>query len=233
MLAKGKVKKLTIYVSEGDTRHGKPTFIVLVELAKKHGIAGATVTRGIMGYSGDGQIHTAHLVEAGGHLPLKVEIVDEAANIDRILPDVYDIVDEGLIEVTETEVVKFKPSARKPTQEAPHVKLEGKAKMLRIFIEALDKWEGEPLHEAIVKRLRQLDIAGVTVFRGVLGYGANGRVHRHTMLRHDEPIELVVVDTEEKLKQALPAIDHMIQGGMIVMSDVDVVYYRAAVQPSK
>src|SRR5207245_9002458 len=109
-----------------------------------------------------------------------------------------------------------------PSQEASHVKLEGKAKMLRVFIEAVDKWEGEPLHEALVKRLRQLDVAGVTVFRGVIGYGATGRVHRHKVLRHDEPIELVVVDTPEKLERALAAIDHMIVGGIVALSDLEV-----------
>jgi hypothetical protein len=53
-----------------------------------------------------------------------------------------------------------------------HMRLEDKTKMLRIFIEAVDQWEGEPLHEALVKRLRLLDIAGVTVIRGLIGYGS-------------------------------------------------------------
>ena len=224
MLAKGKVKKLTAWVSESATRHGQPVSVLLVELAKKHGLAGATVTRGVMGYGSSGKIHAPHLVS--GNLPLKVEIIDTPEAIERILPDVYEIVEHGLVELSDVEAVKFESHAPLPAPPT-HVKLEGKAKMLRIFVEAVDQWQGEPLHEALVKRLRQLDIAGVTVFRGVLGYGANGRVHRHKALRHDEPIELVVVDTAEKLATALPAIDEMIGGGMVVMSDVDVMFYRA------
>jgi len=230
MLIKGKVKRLTIYLGEADTRHGRPVYQLLVELARKHGLAGATVTRGLMGYGASGHIHSAHLVDVTSQLPLKVEVVDSADAIDRILPDVYDLVEGGLIELCDVEAVKFEsrpPEA--PAKEVTHVKLEGKAKMLRVFIEAVDKWEGEPLHEALVKRLRQLDIAGVTVFRGVIGYGATGRVHRHTPLRHDEPIELVVVDTAEKVEKTLAAIDHMIVGGIVVMSDVDVRVYRADV----
>ena len=224
MLAKGKVKKLTAWVSESATRHGQPVSVLLVELAKKHGLSGATVTRGIMGYGSSGKIHAPHLVT--GDLPLKVEILDTPEAIDRILPDVYDIVEHGLVELSDVEAVKFKSHAPPPTTPT-HIKLEGKAKMLRIFIEAVDEWQGEPLHEALVKRLRQLDIAGVTVFRGVLGYGVGGRVHRHKTLRQDEPIELVVVDTAEKLASALPVIDEMIGSGMVVMSDVDVMFYRA------
>ena len=224
MLARGKVKKLTAWVSESATHRGQPVSALLVELAKRHGLAGATVTRGILGYGGSGHMHAPHLV--AGDLPLKIEIVDVADAIDRILPDVYDIVEHGLVELSDVEAVKFHSHAA-PAAAAAHEKLEGKAKMLRIFVEAVDQWQGEPLHEALVKRLRQLDIAGVTVFRGVIGYGGGGRVHRHKPLRHDEPIELVVVDTAEKLATALPVIDEMIGGGMVVMSDVDVVFYRA------
>ncbi len=104
--------------------------------------------------------------------------------------------------------------------------------MLRIFIEAKDAWSGEPLHEAIVKRLRQLDIAGATVIHGAIGYGATGRVHRHKALRHDEPVVIVVVDTAEKLEKVIPHLDEMIGDGMVVMSEVDVIFYRGAPAPA-
>ena len=228
MLDKGKAKKLTVYVSESDTRHGKPVSQWIVEIAHKHGIAGATVTRGVMGYGASGVDQIVH-PDLGSKMPLRIEIIDTPEAIDRILPDVYDVVEEGLVELSDTEIVRVKP--RRPTPPAgpphTHVKLEGKAKMMRIHVGADDKWEGEPLADALIKRFHLLDLAGVTVYRGLAGYGASGRVHRRKIWRSaDEPITLVVVDTAENLEKAMPAIDEMLGGGIVVMSDVDVVFYR-------
>ncbi len=229
MLQKGKAKKLTVFVSESDTRHGKPLSAWIVDIAHKHGLAGATVTRGIMGYGASGVDHVTH-PDLASKLPLRIEIVDSAEAIDKILPDIYDVVEEGLIELSDVEVVKVKarpPAAAAAGAPHAHVKLKGRAKMMRIHIGAADQWEGEPLADALIKRFHLLDLAGVTVYRGLAGYGASGRVHRRKVWRSaDEPITLVVVDTAEKLELAMPAIDEMVGSGIVVLSDVDVVFYR-------
>lgn len=228
MIAKGKARKLTIYVSESDTRHGKPVYQWIVEIAHKHGLAGATVTRGIMGYGASGVTHAIH-PDLASKLPLRIEIIDTAEALDRILPDIHDVVDEGLMEISDIEIVKVKPRAKAAAVAAPsaHVKLAGKAKMMRITIGAADRWEGEPLPDALIKRFHLLDLAGVTVYRGLAGYGASGRVHRRKAWRSaDEPITLVVVDTQEKIERAMPAIDELVGSGIVVVSDVDVVFYR-------
>jgi PII-like signaling protein len=108
------------------------------------------------------------------------------------------------------------------------MRLIGKAKMLRVHIGENDKWEGEPLYEAIVKRAAQLDIAGATVYRGILGYGAHKRIHRHktVALSSDDPIMISMVDEEEKINQMIAALDTMVSGGcLIAISDVTVVRY--------
>jgi PII-like signaling protein len=235
MLTKGKAKKLTVYVTESDTRHGKPVFEWIVDLAHKHGIAGATVTRGVMGYGASGVTHVVH-PDLASKLPLRIEMVDTPEAIDRLLPDVYDVVDEGLIELADTEVVKVTPHRPPAPVGEPHthVKLGGKAKMMRIHIGADDKWEGEPLADALIKRFHLLDLAGVTVYRGLAGYGASGRVHRRKIWRStDEPITLVVIDSAANLEKAMPALDEMVGGGVVVMSDVDVVFYRESAQPEE
>jgi PII-like signaling protein len=225
MLEKGKAKKLTVYVAESDRRHGRPVYQIVVELAHKKGLAGATVTRGLMGYGASGIDHVTH-PDLASSLPVRVEIVDSAEAIDRVLADVYDVVEHGLVELSDVEVVKARPRRERSATEG-HVKLEGKAKMMRIHIGANDQWEGEALYEALIKRFRLLDLAGATVYRGVAGYGASGRVHKHTLLHQaDDPITVVVVDTAEKLQAAMPAIDEMVGSGMVVLSDVDVVFYR-------
>jgi PII-like signaling protein len=194
-------------------------------------LAGATVSRGIAGFTGRGAIQTINLIELACDLPMRIEVVDTAEAIDRVLPDVYDMVEKGLVEVQDTTVIKFATGEKPPGPEAKRgelMRLIGKAKMLRIHIGQDDKWEGEPLYEAIVKRAAQLDIAGATAYRGILGYGAHKRIHRHKTiaLSSDDPIMISMVDEEDKINKMLAALETMISGGcMIAISDVTVVKY--------
>ena len=96
---------------------------------------------------------------------------------------------------------------------------------MRIYMGESDRWQGEPLYEAIVQRLRLMDIAGATVYRGILGYGVKGHTHKSGVLpfSHDLPVMISVVDAEEKLSPAIDEIEAMMQDGLIVLSDVDVI----------
>jgi uncharacterized protein len=106
------------------------------------------------------------------------------------------------------------------------MKLEGKAKMLRIHFGENDKWQNKPLYEAIVMKRRELDIAGATVFRGIEGYGASSFIRRRNLLRSsDDPIMVSVIDTEEKIRALIPALDEMVDEGLIAMSNVEVIRY--------
>jgi uncharacterized protein len=106
------------------------------------------------------------------------------------------------------------------------MKLEGKARMLRIHFGEDDKWQGKPLYEAIVVKCRELDIAGATVFRGIEGYGASTLIHKkHLLWSSDRPIMVSVVDTEQNIKKLLPALDEMVAEGLIAMSEVEVIRY--------
>ncbi len=106
------------------------------------------------------------------------------------------------------------------------MKLEGKARMLRIHFGEHDKWNGKPLYEAIVIKCRELDIAGATVFRGIEGYGASTLIHKqHLLWSSDRPIMVAVIDTEEKIGKLLPALDEMVAEGLIAMSEVEVIRY--------
>jgi len=106
------------------------------------------------------------------------------------------------------------------------MKLEGKAKMLRIHFGQGDKWHDKPLYEAIVMKCRELDIAGATVFRGIEGYGASTLIHkRHLFRSSDQPIMVSVIDTEERIRTLLPVLDEMVNEGLIAMSNVEVIRY--------
>jgi PII-like signaling protein len=108
-----------------------------------------------------------------------------------------------------------------------HLKIEGKAKMMRIYIGEADRWKDKPLYNALVEAMRANDIAGVTVYRGILGYGAHRRIHKDKALHrsHDCSIMLSAVDTEEKLRSFLPLVDQMVEEGLVVLSDVDIIKY--------
>ena len=107
------------------------------------------------------------------------------------------------------------------------MKIEGKAKMLRIHFGEDDKWHGKPLYQAIVDKCRELGMAGATVYRGLEGYGASAHIRKSHMvsLSSDQPIVVYVVDTEENVRRLLPALDEMVNEGLIAMSDVEVIRY--------
>lgn len=229
MLQTGPAKKLVVYVNTLQHYKSKPVYEAIVQFARRHGCAGATVTKAVSGYGRSGKVHEAHLFSMTEDVPMRVEVVDSEQKINALLPFIYDMVDKGLIEVQDTNVIKHTThkAQAEETHEMKHEKLEGSAKLLRIYIGEDDRWEDEPLHEAIVKKLRMMDIAGATVYRGVIGYGAQNRVHRPGFLglSKDLPIMLSVIDTEEKIRGVLPVLDEMVDEGLIALSDVEIIKY--------
>ena len=113
------------------------------------------------------------------------------------------------------------------------MKIEGEGQLLRIFIGENDKWEHQPLHEAIVMKARQAGLAGATVLRGFLGFGANSRIHTSKILRlsEDLPIVIEIVDKPDKIQEILPELDKMIGEGMMTIEKVNVVAYRSVKNP--
>jgi len=107
------------------------------------------------------------------------------------------------------------------------MKLEGKAKLLRIHFGESDKRKGKPLYQVIVQKCRELDIAGATVFRGIEGYGASTLVRKSHLLSFssDMPVMVSIIDTEENLRKLFPFLDEVVSEGLIAMSDVEVIKY--------
>ena len=111
-----------------------------------------------------------------------------------------------------------------------HQKFEGERTLMRIHIGESDKWRGKPLHEAIVELLRKDGFSGVTVLRGVAGYGSSSVYHTDKLLRlsQDLPIILEVIETHERIELMLPRLDEMVDGGLITLERVRVILYRPA-----
>jgi PII-like signaling protein len=101
--------------------------------------------------------------------------------------------------------------------------------LLRIFIGESDHWHGKPLYEAIVLKARELHLAGATVLRGPMGFGANSHLHTAKILRlsEDLPMVIEIVDAKEKIDELMPHIDEMVQEGLVTLESVEVIQYRA------
>ncbi len=114
-------------------------------------------------------------------------------------------------------------------QQAEQKRFEGERTLMRIHIGESDKWHGKLLYEAIVQLLRTEGFSGVTVLRGVGGYGSTSVYHTEKILRlsQDLPIVLEAVEFSERIEQILPKLDEMIGGGLITLEKVRVILYRS------
>lgn len=113
------------------------------------------------------------------------------------------------------------------------MKISEDSMLLRVLIGESDKCEGRPLYEAIVMKARELDLAGATVLRGILGFGADSRIHSFKLLAlsTDMPVVIEIVDSEEKLDKLLPFIDRVVDEGLVTLEKVRVIKYRHGVIP--
>jgi PII-like signaling protein len=109
------------------------------------------------------------------------------------------------------------------------VKIEGQGLLVRIYIGESDQWQGRPLYQAIVERLRERGLAGATALRGIEGFGAKAHLHTTRILRlsEDLPILIELVDQEDRVRAVLPELDAMVGDGLITLERVEVVAYRA------
>jgi PII-like signaling protein len=227
VLTTGKALKVSITVSEGAKYHGASAYSSILDFLFYRGVSGATVLKGVAGFGADHHLHTVAVIEVSDKLPVRIEFVETREKVNELLGKLEEMAGTGLIEVQETTVVKAAKISREKKAAPQHMKIEGKARMMRIFIGESDRWHDKPLHEALVEAMRANDIAGVTVYRGVLGYGAHRRMHKEKALHlsRDASIMLAAVDTEEKLRGFLPVVDRMVEEGLVVMSDVDIIKY--------
>jgi PII-like signaling protein len=227
MLTTGKALKVSITVSEGASYHGASAYSSILDYLFYRGVSGATVFKGVAGFGADHHMHTTGVVEVSDKLPIRIEFVESQEKVAELMGKLQEMAGSGLIEAQGTTVMKpagLSKLAKAPTE---HMKMEGKARLMRIYIGESDRWQDKPLHEALVQAMRANDIAGVTVYRGILGYGAHRRVHKEKTLHlsRDASIMLSAIDTEAKLQAFLPVVDRMVEEGLVVLSDVDIIKY--------
>ena len=107
----GDGKLLRLFIGESDTWHGKPLYQAIVERVRQEGLAGATVVRGIEGFGADSHLHTSRILRLSEDLPVVIEIVDTAEQIDRIVPILDEMVTEGMLTLERVQIVSYRSSA--------------------------------------------------------------------------------------------------------------------------
>jgi PII-like signaling protein len=103
-------------------------------------------------------------------------------------------------------------------------------KLLRIHVSEHDQYDGKALYEAIVQRCREMQIAGATVFKGLEGYGETAEIHRAHLIGHDQPILITIVDSEARILKLIPALDEMLDTGLMAVSDAEMIRFQRTSQ---
>jgi len=237
---------LRIYLRSADRPPRTPTSERIVKAARAEKLAGATVLQGILGggHHGLARDKPWALIE---HVPLIVEIADEAEKIVRFVEGALaELMFAGMATMerasvgmyrhrkhekkTELRISTFvEPLSTLPAiQPRDNMNINEDGVLLRVFIGESDRWEHRPLYEAIVQKVRELGLSGATVLRGIEGFGANSVVHKAKLLElsSDLPIVVEIVDTKEKVQAILPVLETMVSEGMITMEYVRILAYR-------
>lgn len=238
---------LRIYLRAADRAPHSPTSERVVVAASKFGLAGATVLRGILGFGSHG-VERPSVWSLAEHVPVIVELVDSGERIAAFVrEELSRIMVSGMATLERAAVLMYrqgkaesggtplslaeslKPLSTVPLiEETTMLKKSTEGILLRVFIGEDDRFDGKPLHEAIVQKARELGLSGATVLRGSEGFGANSVVHRAALLEMsvDLPIVLELVDERPKIELLLPHLEAMVNEGMVTMEYVTVLMYR-------
>jgi PII-like signaling protein len=226
MLPRGSARKVTIYLNQDTRAHVEPLWSTILSFLRHKRVAGATLLRADMGFGSHEQFHNTHSEYAGEHLPVRIEFIETLERVDELLPNIYEMVTDGLVTVQDVTVVKaVSKDARHeiPEPESSRRVVTTPAKLVRMYLGESDKCKDECLYEAIVKKLHMMGFSGATVYRGILGYGAKRHTHKagRFHLSHDLPIMISVVEKPEKVNELVQVVSGMMQDGIIVTSDVE------------
>ncbi len=235
---------LRVFLNASDRLHGKAIYRLVVETARAIHMAGASVFLVDFSYGAHRRIHDAKSDYLSFDIPVVVEIVDSAENIGKMLTEVNSMIVEGLVVTRPVRVIRYaggSESAQKslPIEEvkvaetthdtwsSTTMRIEGEAQRVTIYIGSSDTWRGRNLAASIVEKCRELGIAGATAALGTMGFGKTSRIHRAHLLglSDDLPERIEIVDQQERIEMLLPALEELVQGGLIVLEDVQVIRY--------
>jgi PII-like signaling protein len=244
----GEATFLRLYTNSNEQWHGIPLYRAIVEEARNDHLGGLSVFPVELGYGARRRIHDRASEYSSFEIPVSIEIVDSAERLVPFVAKLETMVSEGLVVMSLADVIRYvhaaevsddlavrpetsmgDPSRREQAsnEDAPHMKIEGDAKRVTVYIGSADRCGGRNLAVAIVEKCREMGLAGATVSRGIMGFGKQSVIHKaHFLgLSDDLPEKIEVIDRPEEIERLLPVLDKMIGGGLIIVEDVRVLRY--------
>jgi hypothetical protein len=243
---------LRVYLNASDRLHGKAAYEVVVEAARSMHLAGASVFLVDFSYGAHRQIRDSKSDYLSFHIPVVVEVVDASERIGMLQTKLDAIVVEGFVVSRPVRVVRYAGKSLTGTENEKHVpekvppsnlgcrspttmKIEGDAQRVTVYLGNSDTWRGRNAVTAIIEKCREMGIAGATATLGVMGFGKTSRIHRAHLLglSEDLPERIEIVDRAERIAELLPVLDELVQGGLVVLEDVQVIRYLHAPKGAK
>lgn len=213
--------KLTIYCGRGERALGRPAMTAIVDLLRRHGVAGATVLLGV-----DGMVHgrrqRAGFFSRNTGVPLMIVAVGSGESIGSVLPELGSALSRPLVTLERIHVIKRNGETVGPVGEHPDEVWQ----KLMIYVSEQARHEGNPLYVELIRRLRQANAAGATAIRGVWGFHGDHAPHgdRLLSLRRHVPVVTIVVDRPSAVREFWPLIDSATAETGLVTSEL--VYER-------
>jgi PII-like signaling protein len=234
---------LRVYLRNTDKYRWLSATDTLVERARRHGVAGATVVQGIFGVDGAGELLEARPWAIVQPAPIVVEFVDEPEVLSSFLPVVSQVAPKALMtaQVAYARFYRRRPRATAAVAGHPRIptsldmppwldwpersltaELGEAGQLLQVFTRGTDTYRDEPLFRATVLRARELGMIWAAVFQGVIGYGAAGclRAARIFGPLAELPLVIEVVDRGKNVQRLLPFLDAAMDEGMVTLEDV-------------
>jgi PII-like signaling protein len=234
---------LNVYLQSTD-KHGWVSAIdKLVEYARRDGLAGATVLRGIFGFDAEGKLLEPRRWSLVQPASVVVRLADEPEVIEAFLPVISEVAPRALVTVQEVFAQRYRRGHRPVSAatgyekgasslscpalagspERPLTTSVGEAgQVLRVFVRGSDIYEGQPLYRAIVLRAHEQRLAWAAVLRGAMGYGAAGRLRIAKLFKPagDLPVVVEIVGKGRKVERLLPFLDEAVGEGTTTLKDV-------------
>lgn len=219
----GEATKLTVYVGRRERVGGRPAHLAIVELLRRHGVAGATVLLGVDG-TPHGARRRARLVGRNAEVPTMVISVGDGARIGAALPELAALLARPLLTLERVRLCKRDGRRLAEPRHLPETDASGLGiwQKLMVYVGEQARHDGQPLYQALIRALRAQGAAGATALRGVWGYHGDHAPHgeRFWALRRRVPVVTVIVDTPENIRRWYAIVDALTAETGLVTSEI-------------
>jgi PII-like signaling protein len=218
----GPAVKLTIYLGRQERSYGMPTFLAVCDLLHRRGVAGATVLLGVDG-TAHGRRERAEFFSKNGEVPMMVTAVGSAEHAARVLPELGALLQKPLVTVERARICKRDGENLGAPDELPGADEHGMAlwQKLMVYTSEAALHHGQPVHRAIVRRLRTAGVSGATTLRGIWGFHGDHLPHGDRLLQLGRrvPVVTIVIDTPARISRAFGIIDEFTSEAGLVTSE--------------